>query len=173
MRLTSTTLSGLTLVIAALSLAGCGGGDGGTKKTAEPPPFRGIYTASGDCADSGKLTIDQCLDAMEKAVAEHEKSAPSYTSRKSCEATEGADRCERTHVGNYRPVLLAFLVTALKPPVAKPLYASGDPKKIGFRTATKDFYLINDEAVTMSEHAHTLAEANVEKKSKARPPVGG
>ncbi len=171
MRLASSKMSRLSLVVAALALAGCGGG--GSKKVAEAPPFQGIYTASGDCADSGKLTIDQCLEAMEKAVTDHEKTAPSYTSLKSCEATEGRDRCERTHVGNYRPVLLAFLVIASKPPVAKPLYASGDPKKIGFRTATKDFYLTSDEAVTMSEHAHTLAEANVDKKAKGKGAFGG
>ena len=109
----------------------------------------------------------------EKAVAEHEKSAPSYSTLRSCEATEGRDRCERTHIGNYRPVLLAFLVVASKPPVAKPLYASGDPKKIGFRSAAKDFYLTSDDAVTMSEHAQTLAEAHVDPKAKKKSGAGG
>lgn len=173
MRMTSSKLSTLMLAFTALLLAGCGGG---SKKVAEAPAFQGIYTASGDCADSGKLTIDQCLEAMEKAVAEHEKSAPSYNSLKSCESTEGRDRCERTHIGNYRPVLLAFLVTAptpTKPPAAKPLYASGDPKKIGFRSAAKDFYLTSDETVSMSAHAHTLAEANVDKKAKGKGAFGG
>lgn len=165
MRLTSTTFGRLAMAIAALALAGCGGGG---KKTAEAAPFQGIYTASGDCADSGKLTIDQCLHAMEKAVAEHEKSAPTYKTLKSCETTEGANRCERTHVGNYRPVLLAFLVIASKEPVAKPLYASGDPKKVGFRTASKDFYLTSDETVTMSEHAQTLVEASTDTKGKRK-----
>lgn len=169
MRLTSIKLSTLSLAFAALALAGCSGG----AKKPEPPAFQGIYTASGDCADSGKLTIDQCLAAMEKAVAEHEKSAPSYSSLKSCETTEGRDRCERTHIGSYRPVLLAFLVIASKQPVAKPLYASGDPKKVGFRTATKEFFLTSDEAVTMSAHAHTLAEANVDAKAKRKSGVGG
>lgn len=170
MRLKSSRPGSIALVIAVLALGGCGG-DG--KKTAEPAAFQGIYTASGDCADSGKLTIDQCLTAMEKAVAEHEKSAPSYSTLRSCEATEGRDRCERTHIGNYRPVLLAFLVVASKPPVAKPLYASGDPKKIGFRSAAKDFYLTSDDAVTMSEHAQTLAEAHVDPKAKKKSGAGG
>jgi uncharacterized protein YgiB involved in biofilm formation len=169
MRHSSGTARALALSVAALALAGCGGG---TKKTAEPPPFKGIYTASGDCADSGKLSIDQCLEAMEKAVAEHEKSAPSYGSLKSCEATEGMNRCERTHVGKYRPVLLAFLVTASKTPSATPLYASGDPKKVGFRSAAKEFYLVGDEAVPMSQHAHTLAEAAVDKKAKSKGGFG-
>ena len=88
MRRALIVVSKLALAVAASSLAGCGGG--APKKTAEPPPFQGIYTASGDCADSGKLTIDQCLTAMEKAVAEHEKSAPSYKSLRSCEGTEGS-----------------------------------------------------------------------------------
>lgn len=170
MRLTSSTFGRLSMVIAAAALSGC---SGGAKKTAELPPFQGIYTASGDCADSGKLTIDQCLAAMEKAVAEHEKSAPSYNSLKSCETTEGRDRCERTHIGTYRPVLLAFLVIASKQPVAKPLYASGDPKKVGFRTAAKEFYLTSDEAVTMSEHAHTLVEASTDAKAKRKSGLGG
>lgn len=166
MRHPSGVLSLAAASIAAFSLAGCGGG--GTKKTAEPPPFRGIYTASGDCADSGKLTIDQCLEAMEKAVAEHEKNAPTYASLRSCEATEGPGRCERTHANNYRPVLLAFLVTASKTPVATPLYATGDAKKVGFRTATKEFFLASDEAVVMSQHAQTLAEAASGTKPKGR-----
>lgn len=160
------------LSLAALVLAGCGGG-GSAKKTAEPPPFRGIYTASGDCADSGKITIDDCVTAMEKAVADHEKTAPTYTSLRSCEATEGRERCERTHVGAYRPVLLAFLITASKPPVAVPLYATGDAKKIGFRTAAKEFFLAGDEAVAMSEHAQTLAESSVDKKGKGKGAFGG
>ena len=147
----------------ALFLVGCGGGG---KKANEPAAFRGIYTTSGDCSDSGKLTVDQCLEAMEKADAEHEKSAPSYGTLSSCEATEGAAQCERTHAGNYRPVLLAFLVTASKPPVAKPLYSSGDAKKVGFRTASKEFFLTKDETVAMSQHAHTLAEASIPKKAK-------
>lgn len=164
MRRALIVVSKLALAVAASSLAGCGGAP---KKTAEPPPFQGIYTASGDCADSGKLTIDQCLTAMEKAVTEHEKSAPSYKSLRSCEGAEGIDRCERTHVGNYRPVLLAFLVIASKTPVAKPLYASGDPKKVGFRSASNDFFLTSDEALAMSQHAQTLAESTIEKKAKA------
>lgn len=160
----------VALAVTALVLAGCGGG---SKKTAGPPPFQGVYTASGDCADSGKMTLDQCLAAMEQAVADHEKVAPTYGNLKSCEATEGRDRCERTHVGNYRPVLLAFLIVASTPPVAKPLYASGDPKKVGFRTAGNEFFLAGDEAVNMSRHAQTLAEATIDKKSKPKSPFGG
>lgn len=165
MRLTSNMRASFVLAVAAIALAGCGGGE---KKAAAAPAFRGIYTTSSDCANSGKLDAQQCMDAMEKAVLEHEKAAPSYTTLKSCENTEGKDRCERTHAGSYRPVLLAFLVTASTPPKATPLYAPGD-KKVGFRTAAKEFFLTSDDSVAMSQHAQTLAEANVDKKSAVKP----
>lgn len=171
MRHHSSIASLFLLSAVAMVLVGCGGSD---KKANEPAAFRGIYTTSGDCSDSGKLSVDQCVEAMEKAVAEHEKSAPSYSSLRSCEATEGVGQCERTHAANFRPILLAFLVTASKPPVAKPLYASGDAKKVGFRTAAKEFFLTQDEAVVMSEHAQTLAEASIPKKAaKGKGAFGG
>lgn len=152
------------LILAASALAGCGNS---APKTSAPPPFRGIFTTSSDCAASGKLTSEQCLDVMEKAVAEHEKAAPSYSSLKSCEATEGVNRCERTHAATFRPVLLAILVTASTPPAAIPLYAIGD-KKVGFRSAKKEIFLADDDKIRMSEHAQTVAEANMDKKAKQK-----
>ena len=155
--------AGVVLAAISIALAGCGG----EKKQSAAAVFRGIYTTSSDCAGSGKINAEQCIEAMEKAVIEHEKAAPSYTSLRSCENTEGKDRCERTHTGSYRPVLLAFLVTASTPPKATPLYAPGD-KKVGFRTAAKEFFLTSDDSVAMSQHAQTLAEANVDKKSAGK-----
>lgn len=154
---------GATLAAAAcLALAGCGEAK---KTTAAPAAFRGVYTTSSDCADSGKLTYEQCVTAMEKAVTEHEKTATSFKTLTSCEASEGVNRCERTHLGTYRPVLLAFLVTASTPPRAQPLYAIGD-KKVGFRTASKEVFLTSDENITMSRHAQSMAESNVDKKAR-------
>lgn len=155
------------LAIPAIALLAAACGNASTK-SAEPAAFRGIYTASGDCADSGKFTFDECVSAMEKAVAEHEKTAPTYTSMRSCENTEGIERCERTHLGNFRPILLAFLMTASKPPVAKPLYGLDDTKP-GFRTAANEQFLILDEALAVSPHAQTLAEASAAIKGKPRP----
>ena len=160
----------LALVPLAALLAGCGKSG---KKAEGPPAFRGVYTTSSDCADSGKITIEQCMEAMQKAVAEHEKTAPKYSSLRSCEATEGPGRCERTESSGFRPILLAILVTGSTPPEGKPLYAATEKKVIGFRSATKEHYLADNEAIPFSEHAQTLAEAHIETKSKAKPKMGG
>jgi uncharacterized protein YgiB involved in biofilm formation len=153
----------LTVVAAAAPLAGCG--QGAAKATAPAP--RGIYTSSGDCAEAGKLTFEQCASAMEHAVAGHEKAAPSYSSLKSCEKTESEERCERTASGGYRPRLLAFLVTAGASPTARPLYAPPEGKE-GFRAADKTLFLVSDETLTFSGHAQTLAEGGADAKKKKR-----
>lgn len=149
------------LVLAVLPLAGCG--DGAAKPTAQVP--RGIYTSSSDCAEAGKLSFEQCAEALERAVAAHEKLAPNHASLKSCEKTEGESQCERTAAGDYRPRLLAFLVAATTPPTARPLYAAPAGKE-GFRASDKTLFLISDDNLTFSGHAQTLAEGGEAKKKK-------
>jgi hypothetical protein len=149
------------MALAAVPLAGCG--DGAAKQTVRVP--RGVYTSSSDCAEAGKLSFEECTGALERAVAAHEKQAPSYGSLKSCEKTEGESQCERTDAGGYRPRLLAFLVTATTPPTARALYAAPAGKE-GFRASDKTLFLISDETLTFSSHAHTLAESGDAKKKK-------
>lgn len=145
------------VLLLAFPLAGCGGGN-----SAKPEAAKGIYTSSADCADHGKLTFEQCVTAMDQAVAEHESAAPTYSSLQRCEDAEGVNKCEHTHAGRFRPKLLAFFVVASEPPTATPLYAA--PKgEAGFRNAGSKLFLEKDETITFSEHAQTLYEAQREK----------
>jgi hypothetical protein len=148
---------------ATLALAGCGGS--APQPAATAAAERAVYTNSGDCGDSGKISFETCVSLMERAVVEHEKSAASYKSLRSCETAEGEGRCERSGETNYRPKLLAFLVTFSQPPTAKPLYAAGDA--VGFKAADKTKFLVSDETLTFSEHSLTIAEGTVSKKRKS------
>ena len=154
-----TTARLLLALLVTLPFAGCGNGGGAAKAQAA----KGIYTNSVDCAEGGKLTFEQCAQALDAAVTEHEKTAPTYTALWRCEETEGVNKCEHTHAGRFRPKLLAFLVIATDPPVATPLYAP--PKgKAGFRGADSKLYLEKDETITFSEHAQTQFEAHLDKR---------
>ena len=48
-------------------LAGCGEAE--KPKAAAPPAERGIYISASDCADGGKLSAEQCGQAIDQAVA--------------------------------------------------------------------------------------------------------
>ncbi len=146
------------LCLAALAplLSGCGQSPGAEGDGAK----RGIYTSAADCADGGRLTIEACARIIEAAVVEHEATAPSYSSLKSCETAEGTERCERAASGRYRPRLLAFLVVASNPPVAHPLYAT-QKGEAGFRTGDRKNLLASDETLSFSRHAVAAYEANV------------
>lgn len=132
-----------------VALAGCGGGAPETPKVAAE---RAIYTNAKDCAAGGKLDIDQCTTLIEKAIADHEDKAPKYASQKSCEAVEGAEKCERYGTKQFRPRLIAFLITKSTPPVAAPLYPTIEGE-MGFRTADKLVLLGSDESLTISDKA--------------------
>lgn len=153
------------LAAAALSLAvaGCGGSkSSGGGATTVP---KGIYTTAADCADSGKLTYEQCSDLISKAVDTHEKDAPTYSELRFCEAKEGDGKCEFTANQKIRPKLLAFLVTVSDPPQAIPLYAhsKGEP---GFRDLAGGTYMHANEELVFSEHAVTVFEKNGKKKRR-------
>lgn len=158
----SSLLPRLAAVALTLSLAACGNTTAPKVEAA-----KAIYTSSTDCADGGKLTYEQCVEAMSAAVTAHEKSAPKYTSLKRCEEKEGAGKCENAEDGQFRPKLLAFFVVASTPPVATPLYPAtkGEP---GFRSADNRLYLEKDETITFSEHAQTLYEAHLDKRFKKK-----
>jgi uncharacterized protein YgiB involved in biofilm formation len=150
----------LAIVAATVTLAGCGGSD---KKAA--PIARHIITSSVDCSENAGLTYEQCTEVIEKAVAEHEKSAATYTNLKNCETTEGAERCERLDEKVFRPKLKAFLLSLSDPPKAVPLYTIKDGKS-GFRDTSNAMYLSEDEQLTFSKSAVHAAELFVGAKKK-------
>jgi len=76
------------------ALGGCGDASQPEAK-ARPPVEHGVFISARDCAATGKLTVDQCGQAIDAAVARHEAEAPAYGSLSQCEATVGADRCDR------------------------------------------------------------------------------
>lgn len=160
-RLNRKHLAFAATTLASAILAGCGGS---APTTAEAPEFKGVFTTAIDCADSGKISYEDCAKVMSEAVVTHEADAPTYTSERSCVAKEGEGRCEFTAAnGKYRPRLLAFLITASKPPTAKPLYAH--PKgQSGFRDISNNTYTNDDEHLVFSEHAQTMFEAQAVKR---------
>lgn len=163
MRKIDTRLTGLAAAgVMSVVLAGCGG----SPSASTTPDYKGIFTTAVDCGESGKISYEDCSAAMSKAVDAHEKDAPTYSSQRACIAKEGEGKCEFTAAnGRYRPRLLAFLVTASKPPVAKPLYAHAKGKP-GFRDISNNEYTIDTEELAFSEHAQTMFEAQAAKKKR-------
>ncbi len=116
MRHPSRLLAACLSLVAVSSLSGCGGDAGPTHKV--------IYTSSGDCANGGHLDFDKCDKAIEKAIVEHEKTAPKFLTLADCEKAEGNDRCEKAAERQYRPRLMGFFFTInSKKSSALPLYA--------------------------------------------------
>jgi uncharacterized protein YgiB involved in biofilm formation len=148
-------LSGILLATAAL--AGCGNSE--TAAAPKSPLERGIFISSGDCADLQKLTMDQCGQVIDRAVALHQSRGPSYRSLNACAAAEGQDRCAQGVDGNYQPNLQAFLVTFGKSPSAVPLYATSDGT-VGFKSLDKQKFGLNDDGYTISDAAQALAHEN-------------
>ena len=151
-------LTVLLAMIPGLLLAGCGDSHPPPAATPAKPIVKGVFVSARDCSDSGNGTVEACEGAIDRAVAEHLASAPNYPSAKLCEATEGANMCERTESKSWRPRLVAFLVTFGEPISAVPLYAhKSEP---GFRNlGGKLTVLVSDEAYSFSKLALGNAEA--------------
>lgn len=149
---------------AAVALAGCGNSAALTSPKAQAET--GIFISSGDCAYRQKLTIDECGQAIDKAVALHQSRAPSYNSLSACAAAEGPDRCAKGVDGNYQPKLQAFLITFSQPPSAMPLYATSDGSS-GFKGLDKQNFGLKDERNTFSESAEALAHENARLAKKS------
>lgn len=147
------------LLLAASVLAGCGDAAEGITHAAAPEAPKGIFISAMDCADSGKLTIEECGRAIDKAVAQHEALAPSYKSLRSCVAVEGPDRCVKGVDEEYKLKLQAFFVTMSKPAVAIPLYPS-QGGAAGFRSPTKQSINAIDDTYSISVAALTVANEN-------------
>jgi hypothetical protein len=144
----------LALMAGPGTLAGCGRSG---PQEAQSSVARGVFTNASDCAAIGMLTLDKCSKAIEQAIAQHESAAPTYPSLKACEKAEGAEKCERTDTKSFRPQLMAFLFTLSDPPLAEPLYPTGNGER-GFRTAKKSVLLSEDESLTFSRQALAAAE---------------
>ena len=110
----------LPLLLPALALlAACGKSE--EPQAAAPPPETGVFISSGDCADSGKLTLDACAEAIDGAVAAHEVQAPTFKTVNQCAGTVGPDRCDKGVDGLNRARIQAFYVVMSTPPSAVPL----------------------------------------------------
>lgn len=163
-----TVLSGRSKLVAAAALVAIGlSGCGKSSAVATgKEDWKGVFTTAADCADSGKLSYDECADAMAAAVVDHEKNAPTYRSLTSCAAKEGDGRCENAVNGQYRPRLLAFLLTTTAKSAtatAVPLYPP--PKgKAGFRDTASNLYTTDNDQIVFSEHAQTMFETHAKKK---------
>lgn len=147
-----TVLRSLLLVLVSTGLTGCGG-------SSEPavPADRKIVTSAADCSADEKLTIEVCGSIIEAAISQHVAAAPTYTSLKSCEKTEGPGKCERSDAKSYRPALAAYLVTHSEPPVAAPLYPTSDGSA-GFQMLDKTKFLDEDDKLPFSKSSVAMYE---------------
>ena len=149
-----------------LALAACGGSPAQGPKQPQAGVEHGVFISSSDCAATGKLTIDQCGEAIDAAVVEYQAHTLSYDSTEQCEEAVGADRCEKGVDGRYRQRLQAFFVTLVAPGHAVPLYI---PSKsvIGFQSPSKQLIDARDETLRVSEAALTLASENAKLSQSA------
>lgn len=140
------------------ALGGCGDASQ-PEAAAAPPAEHGIFISAQDCAATGKLTVDQCGQAIDAAVARHEAEAPAYGSHSQCEAIVGADRCDKGVDGRYRIRLQAFFVTLAIPARAVGLYPPSQ-SMIGFQSPSKQSIHARDDTLRVSDAALTLAHEN-------------
>jgi Protein of unknown function (DUF1190) len=153
------------VLVAAIALGGCGNAE--EPKATAPPPEHGIFTSAIDCAGFGKLTVDQCGHAIDRAVTAHQAQAPLYKSLNQCEATEGPERCDKVADREYRPRIQAFLVTMSDPATAVQLYAPHG-STAAFRSPSRQEIAATDESMNVSREALTVANEN----AKLPSPVG-
>lgn len=161
--------SPLALVVAAAStvtLAGCGSGGSSTPKQAVKTETS-IFISAKDCADSGKLSMQQCATLVDGAIADHIKNAKTYLSQNSCETAEGPDRCERSDERSYRPRLIAFAVTTTGTvSKAMPVYILHTSTEKGFRNGKQNF-LLSDDLLVVSQKSVAVFES-----LKGKPSAG-
>lgn len=147
------------LLCGSALLSGCGGDPAPASKSAAAPIERGVFISATDCAATGKLTLDQCGQAIDNAVAAHEAKAPVSNTADECEGTFGSDRCDKGVDGRYRPRLQAFFVTLALPPRAVPLYPPSS-SLIGFQSPSRQPIDARDDSLRVSVAALTLAYEN-------------
>jgi hypothetical protein len=79
-------------MICALALSACGKAEEKQAVAPPKPPEHGVFVSSTDCADTVKLTLDQCGQAIDIAVGTHNARAAVYKSLRQCEGVEGPER---------------------------------------------------------------------------------
>ncbi len=139
----------------ASALAGCGDAEPAAKNA--PPPVRLIFTSVADCQQTGKLTAEQCIAAIDRAVALHEQSGEVYKTEKLCEKTNGEGHCERTAAKSFRPRLAATMTIVSQPPVHRPLYAVVGFN--GYRMPDKTRIALDDDNLVVTRRAVNEAHA--------------
>jgi hypothetical protein len=148
----------ICLVPVAL-LAGCGKSADKTKAAAAPAEY-GVFISTLDCADTGKLKMEECSKLIDHAVALHNKETTVYKFLQKCEAGEGGpDRCDKTGEDEYRAKLQAFYITFSTPPVAIPLYPPRTAS-LAFRTQAKQVVDVRDASLLISNDAKAVAHEN-------------
>lgn len=145
------------VIAAAATLTACGQAE--EPHAAAPPAEHGVFVSSTDCADRGKLTLDQCGQAIDQAVAAHTQNSPVYKSLRQCEAAQGPERCDRIGDNAYRARVQAFFVTMSDPATAVALYAPHG-STAAFRSPSKQELSASDESLNMSHAALSLANEN-------------
>lgn len=143
-------------------LAGCGDGGSGSPPHSSASDARGVIASASDCVSFGADAVKACADAIERAVAKHEASSASYPNLTLCEREVGAAKCERAASGHYRPRLSAFMVVVGATARAEPLYPVSEGG-VGFQTASKSKYLVEDRSVVFSSLALSVAEMQAAK----------
>lgn len=144
-------------MIACAGLTACGKAE--EQHTAAPPAEHGVFVSSTDCAERGKLTLDECGHAIDQAVAVNAEQSTVYKSLRQCEATEGLERCDRIGENEYRARIQAFFVTMSDPATAVALFPP-QSSKAAFRSPSKQELSAHDESLNMSHAAMSLASEN-------------
>jgi hypothetical protein len=143
--------------LASLLAAGCGNSE---QQNAAAPVFEhGVFISASDCEASGKATLDECGDAIDRAVTAHVRNSKLYASLVRCEAAEGQERCEKIGLDQYRARMQAFFVTFSKPPTALPLYPPATAVA-GFKSPSNQQLSVLNETLHMSRAAIALANDN-------------
>lgn len=137
------------------------------QQVAGPPPEHGVFISSTDCAERGKLTLEQCGQAIDLAVASHNETAPVYNTLRQCEGAEGPERCDRIGDKEYRARVQAFFVTMSDPASAVPLYPPAE-STAAFRSPSKQELSASDESLKMSHAALSLANENARLPAPSR-----
>jgi hypothetical protein len=157
----------LVLFVLAGPLSGCGDGQSASTGNAKSEPLRGVIASASDCASFGADAVKTCSDAIESAVARHEKLSPAYNNIGACETAVGESKCERAASGKYRQRLSAFIVSLGSAARADPLYPAKDGA-VGFQSADRSQYLASDHSVPFSRLALSVAESAATTSKKGR-----
>lgn len=144
-------------IFATAALTACGQAE--QPHAAAPKAEHGVFVSSTDCAERGKLTLDQCGQAIDQAVAAHNETSPVYRSLRQCERAQGPERCDRIGDMQYRARVQAFFVTMSDPATAVALYAP-TTSTAAFRSPSKQELSALDESLNMSHAALSIANEN-------------